>query len=142
MSYIGCCVYRTSNCNPVWSFCRSAYKIQRNSQLHAMDVSDLLIILFAIISNKFRLLIFHCSCSLSFMRYGFVGKMISVYDLDRPPLQCPEEFCYFKAPTKILQWLYMDDDVYWIDLVALFGFFFLIRVLVYFVLLWKLKSKL
>ena len=76
------------------------------------------------------------------MRYGFVGKIISIYDIHRPHLQCSEEFCYFKAPVKLLQYFNMDNDVYWINLAALFGFFLLIRGLAYFVLLWKLKSKL
>ena len=67
--------------------------------------------------------------------------MIAIYGNNRLPLECSEEFCYF-TPNKILQLFHVEHDLYWISIVALFGFILVIKVLAYFILRWKLKSKL
>ena len=67
--------------------------------------------------------------------------MLAVYGYNREPLECPNEFCFLKSPVKVLQWMDMDGAVYWIDFVALLGYFFLIRFSAFFILRWKLKSQ-
>ena len=80
-------------------------------------------------------------CYIAYTRYGFEGTMLAVYGHDRKPLECPEEFCFFKAPVKVLQWMDMDGAVYWIDLVVMMGYFCIIRFSAFFILRWRLKSQ-
>ena len=92
--------------------------------------------------QTYVIIIFCCSCYASFIRYGFVGAMIAIYGNNRLPLKCSEEFCYLSSPKKILQLFDAEHDLYWISIVALFGFILVIKLLAYFILRWKLKSKL
>ena len=76
----------------------------------------------------------------SYVRYGFEGAMIAIYGMDRPKLHCSEMYCHFRSPKKFLEEMSMDTGEYWIDALALFGLFILLRVIAYFVLRWKLHS--
>ncbi|XP_049789006.1 ATP-binding cassette sub-family G member 4-like isoform X1 [Schistocerca nitens] len=78
---------------------------------------------------------------ISYVRYGFEGTMVALYGHGRPKLKCSEMYCHFKNPKKYLEELDMGEAVYWIDAVALVGFFILIRFVTYWVFRWKLHMK-
>ncbi|XP_073989954.1 ABC transporter expressed in trachea isoform X2 [Rhodnius prolixus] len=75
----------------------------------------------------------------SYIRYGFEGCMIAIYGGNRPKLHCSEAYCHFRSPSKFLEAMDMSGVEYWIDVVALTGFFLLLRVGAYFALKLKLK---
>ncbi|PSN50348.1 ATP-binding cassette sub-family G member 1 [Blattella germanica] len=77
----------------------------------------------------------------SYIRYGFEGAMISIYGYGREKLHCSEAYCHFRNPTKFLEEMDMATAEYWIDAIALAGFFLLLRCVAYFVLRLKLHSK-
>ena len=81
------------------------------------------------------------SSYVSYTRYGFEGTVLAVYGYDREPLECPNEFCFFKSPIKILQYMGMEKEIYWIDLLSLFAYFIVVRFLTFFILRWKLNTK-
>jgi len=66
--------------------------------------------------------------------------MLAIYGYDRPSLNCPDEFCHFKTPSKFLKFMDMSHASYWIDFGVLLGFFLVIRFLTFFILRWKLRS--
>lgn len=76
---------------------------------------------------------------ISYVRYGFEGAMLSVYGFTREKLNCSEAFCRFRIPSKFLEELSMDAGDYWLDAVALVVIFILIRIIAYFVLVWKIR---
>ncbi|KAF6211239.1 hypothetical protein GE061_014355 [Apolygus lucorum] len=75
----------------------------------------------------------------SYIRYGFEGCMIAIYGGNRPKLHCSEAYCHYRSPSKFLEAMDMKGAVFWIDVVALVGFFVLLRVCAYFALKLKLK---
>ncbi|XP_057375096.1 ATP-binding cassette sub-family G member 1-like [Daphnia carinata] len=76
----------------------------------------------------------------SFFRFGFEGAMLSVYDYDRPPLNCSQPYCYFRSPHKFLETFDMDQSSYYVCIIALMINFVVIRIAGYFVLRFKLNS--
>nr|CAD7590102.1 unnamed protein product [Timema genevievae] len=76
---------------------------------------------------------------ISYIRYGFEGAMLSIYGYGRAKLKCSEAYCHFKNPATFLEELDMDQGRYWVDVVALAGFFFLLRIVAFLVLKLKLK---
>ena len=77
----------------------------------------------------------------SFFRYGYEGALVSVYGCNRTSLECPQEFCYFASPTKIMKFMNMEDAVYSMDLIFLLAFLIILRVVTFFILRWKINSK-
>jgi len=75
----------------------------------------------------------------AYVRYGFEGTMMAIYGFEREKLVCSQAYCHFKYPHKFLEELALQDAVYWIDILVLFGFFVFLRVMGYFVLKLKLK---
>ncbi|XP_032786476.2 ATP-binding cassette sub-family G member 1 [Daphnia magna] len=76
----------------------------------------------------------------SLFRHGFEGAMLSVYDYDRPPLNCSQPYCYFRYPRKILETFDMDQSSYYVSIIGLMMYFVVMRIAGYFVLRFKLKS--
>ncbi|KAG8287956.1 ATP-binding cassette sub- G member 4 [Homalodisca vitripennis] len=77
----------------------------------------------------------------SYIRYGFEGTMTAVYGFNRTSMHCSEPYCHFKIPARFLQEMDMDKAVFWVDCLALLGFFFLLRVFGYFVLKWNIYCR-
>ena len=77
----------------------------------------------------------------AYARYGFEGTILSIYSYDRESLKCSVAYCHFKHPHKLLEELNLQDGVFWIDVVALIGYFAFFRILGYFVLRYKMKSN-
>ncbi|KAB7507313.1 ATP-binding cassette sub-family G member 1 [Armadillidium nasatum] len=78
---------------------------------------------------------------LSYVRYGFEGALLSIYGFNREKLNCSEPYCHFKSPEKFLDTMDVGNIPYWANVLALFGYFLLLRVAGYFVLRWKLKAE-
>lgn len=77
---------------------------------------------------------------ISYVRYGFEGVMLAIYGFNREELKCSEDPCYNTDPDIFLKEMGMGDGVFWIDAVALFGFFVFLRLMAYVVLRLKLLS--
>ncbi|KAL1139409.1 hypothetical protein AAG570_006393 [Ranatra chinensis] len=75
----------------------------------------------------------------SYIRYGFEGCMIAIYGGNRSKLHCSEPYCHFRSPSKFLEEMDMAGAEFWVDVVALVGFFVLLRVGAYFALKLKLR---
>ncbi|KAG5883806.1 hypothetical protein JTB14_036683 [Gonioctena quinquepunctata] len=78
---------------------------------------------------------------LSYIRYGFEGTALATYGFDRPKLDCFIKYCHFKKPKSTLEELDMDNSSYLVDILALVGIFFFLRIAAFLFLKWKLKSN-
>lgn len=56
---------------------------------------------------------------ISFFQYGFDGSIQAIYGYDRNNLTCSEPFCYYRTAGKFLNAMDMEDNRYWIDVMAL-----------------------
>jgi len=74
----------------------------------------------------------------AYVRYGFEGTMQAIYGFDRQKLNCSQPYCHFKYPEKFLEELDLNNAIYWVDVLVLFGFFVLLRLAGYFVLKFRL----
>jgi len=75
----------------------------------------------------------------SFMRYAFEGSMVAVYGFERPPLDCSLPYCHFRFPVKILQQFDMQQSRFMCSFMSLLVAFFVIRLVAYLALKWKLR---
>ncbi|EAA14784.5 AGAP008945-PA, partial [Anopheles gambiae str. PEST] len=76
----------------------------------------------------------------SFVRYAFEGAVHAIYGFDRPDLDCPEVFCYFRQLKRFLQFVSMPDLAYGYDLLALAGWIVLLMGAVYLSLRRRIKQ--
>lgn len=77
----------------------------------------------------------------SYVRYAFEGTLLSIYGFGREDLDCEIEYCYFKDPVKFLEEMDVDDSKLYVDVIVLLGFFFVLRIIGYIVLRWRLRSE-
>ena len=78
---------------------------------------------------------------LSYIRYGFEATALATYGYEREKLQCFQTYCHFKNPHTTLDELDMVDSNVMLDIVALIGIFFILRIAAYLFLRWKLKTQ-
>ncbi|KAB7503421.1 hypothetical protein Anas_12765 [Armadillidium nasatum] len=78
---------------------------------------------------------------LTYVSYCYQGSFKITYGLDRNNLHCSEAFCFFKNPKKILQEFDINNSGLWFDCVILLIYFFIIRILGYFILRWKVRKE-
>nr|XP_057923277.1 ATP-binding cassette subfamily G member 4-like isoform X2 [Doryrhamphus excisus] len=76
----------------------------------------------------------------SYLRYGFEGVMISIYGMDRSLLDCKSPPCPFQQPTSVLTLINVDKAKLYIDFISLGIFFLILRLAIYLVLKYKVKS--
>ena len=82
-------------------------------------------------------------------RYAFEGVLQAVYGFDREPLKCEVkdledlaelEICkILRSPKKILEDLDVQDASFYMDVIFLFAFFVVLRIICYLVLWWRVK---
>uniref|UniRef100_A0A2P2I873 ATP-binding cassette sub-family G member 1-like n=1 Tax=Hirondellea gigas TaxID=1518452 RepID=A0A2P2I873_9CRUS len=77
---------------------------------------------------------------LSFVRYGFEGALLSVYGFGRGDLECSEAFCYLRSSSKILQTLNIEEENICLDVGMLLVYFFVVRIMGYYILRWKVRK--
>lgn len=78
---------------------------------------------------------------LSYIRYGFEATALATYGYGREKLKCFQTYCHFKDPHTTLDELDMVNSNIMLDIVALIGIFFILRIAAYLFLRWKLKTQ-
>lgn len=78
---------------------------------------------------------------LSFFRYGFEASMLSIYDNDRPPLNCSQPYCHYRSPSKLLEKFDMAESSYSLCVVGMLVYFVVLRLAGYVFLRLKLKTN-
>ncbi|KAL6443730.1 hypothetical protein ACFW04_001666 [Cataglyphis niger] len=80
---------------------------------------------------------------INFIRFSFDGTVQAIYGFHREKIRCPSHinYCHFRIPSMILEELHMSKPMFWIDVIILFSWFVVIRIIVY-VSLKKKLSKL
>lgn len=74
----------------------------------------------------------------SYVRYAFEGTLLCIYGFEREDLECNSKFCYFTDPLKFLEQMDVSEGKLYIDFIVLIAFFFILRIVGYIVLRWKL----
>lgn len=77
---------------------------------------------------------------ISFVRYGFEGAMLAIYGFDRPRMSCSVMYCHYRSPKFFLNFMGMEESVYWHDALALLGILMFMRIVAYFALRIKLHT--
>uniref|UniRef100_A0A8D8ZVH1 ATP-binding cassette sub-family G member 1 n=1 Tax=Cacopsylla melanoneura TaxID=428564 RepID=A0A8D8ZVH1_9HEMI len=78
---------------------------------------------------------------LSYIRYGFEATALATYGFGREKLKCFQTYCHFKNPETTLEELSMTHSSFFLDIVALIGIFFILRISAFVFLRWKLMSS-
>uniref|UniRef100_A0A182IJD2 Uncharacterized protein n=1 Tax=Anopheles atroparvus TaxID=41427 RepID=A0A182IJD2_ANOAO len=76
----------------------------------------------------------------SFVRYAFEGAISAIYGYDRPNLDCPEIFCYFRKLQHYLDFISMPQLAYGYDLLALFVWIVVLMLALYLSLRRRVKQ--
>lgn len=86
---------------------------------------------------------YRLAMSLSYLRYGLEGIVVSIYGDNRARLICPdsEVFCQLEDPRQLLKEMGMEHVKYWVDVLALVIMFLLFRLLSYAVLRIRLSTS-
>ncbi|CAH1370904.1 unnamed protein product [Tenebrio molitor] len=78
---------------------------------------------------------------ISYLRYGLEGFVGAIYGLERPTIYCPDDaYCHYKYPKKFLQDIAMKGDQFGNDVIALLLILFILRVIAYVLLRYKLMA--
>ncbi|KAL1509071.1 hypothetical protein ABEB36_003869 [Hypothenemus hampei] len=77
---------------------------------------------------------------ISYLRFALEGVVGAVYGLNRPKIDCPDEYCHYRDPKKFLADVAVKSDQFGNDVIALVLFWFILRTLSFVVLKYKLHS--
>ncbi|XP_069686815.1 ATP-binding cassette sub-family G member 1-like isoform X1 [Periplaneta americana] len=77
----------------------------------------------------------------SYYRYSFEAEMVNIYGNNRSKLNCSEDFCYFRSPSKILEEFHMEDVSYWHNMGVLLIWLFGSQIGLYIVLKWRVSTS-
>ncbi|PSN40866.1 ATP-binding cassette sub-family G member 4 [Blattella germanica] len=78
---------------------------------------------------------------ISYLKYGLDGVLISIYSYERQKLDCSIDYCHYTSPKKFLEALDMGHGSYWFNALILTIMFLSLRLLSYFILLYRLKHR-
>ena len=81
---------------------------------------------------------------LSYIRYGLVAIVLSIYGMNRGELTCEYQeigYCHYKNPELLLRDLGMADATLWGQIIALLSFTVAYRIVAYLVLRYRLTSE-
>ncbi|XP_050445453.1 ATP-binding cassette subfamily G member 4 [Cataglyphis hispanica] len=97
---------------------------------------------FLIAFNHMPVILYYVSY-INYFRFSFEGLVQAIYGFYREKIHCPSQvnYCHLRIPSIILEELHMSKPMFWIDVVILFSWFVVIRIIVY-VSLKKKLSKL
>jgi hypothetical protein len=76
----------------------------------------------------------------SYFRYAFEGSMQSVYGYNRPSLECPQPYCIFNSPLKLLEEFEMANAVFAYDIIALIIWIVVLQLSVLFALKCRIRN--
>jgi hypothetical protein len=82
--------------------------------------------------------------SVMMYRFSFEGIVQAIYGFERKPLDCDDEvlqMCVFSDPKTMLNELDVTDAKIYVDVLVLFVFFIVFRIISYLVLRWRIKMK-
>lgn len=87
---------------------------------------------YLILFNHMPMVLYYFSY-VNFMRYAFDALVQAIYGFQRGKLHCPTHinYCHFRIPSMILEELSMNRPTFWVDVCVIFGWFVVIRILVY-----------
>jgi len=78
---------------------------------------------------------------ISYLRYSLEGYVGAIYGMNRTTLPCEETYyCHYRYPKKFLHEIAMNGEVYSNDIIMLFFILFLVKLLAYILLRWKIRS--
>lgn len=81
--------------------------------------------------------IFH----ISFLKYGLVGLIISIFGLDREKLPCSDIYCHYAHPKQFLKDNELTSEQYSMVVLALFVIAIVVILCAYIMLKIRLKKK-
>nr|CAD7406485.1 unnamed protein product [Timema poppensis] len=78
---------------------------------------------------------------LSYLKYGLECMVWAVYGYERTGLVCNEIYCHYRSPIQFLKELDMHNNSYWYNILILVVMFFLLRLISFLILLFRLGLK-
>lgn len=76
---------------------------------------------------------------ISGLRYSMHAMVQATYGFSREKLYCPKKYCHYRMPQTILTDLSMADGKYWVDIVVLFSYYVVLKLVAYCTLKRKLS---
>jgi len=76
--------------------------------------------------------------------FSFEGIVQTIYGFNRAPLDCDNEIpqmCVFRDPLTMLHELDVTNVKIYVDVIVLGVFFVVLRIICYFILRWRIKTK-
>lgn len=67
--------------------------------------------------------------------------MLAIYGNERPLLDCPDPYCFWRSPAKFLRTMDLDQGNYWLDIVGIVVWIIVLRLAFFGILKWKLFRK-
>ncbi|XP_063235825.1 ATP-binding cassette sub-family G member 4-like [Bacillus rossius redtenbacheri] len=84
---------------------------------------------------------FHWLFHTSFLKYGVECCAWAVYGYNRSQLECREVYCHYKTPEQFLKFLDMPLEYYWFNIGILVVMFFILRLISFLILLFRLNRN-
>nr|CAD7603154.1 unnamed protein product [Timema genevievae] len=78
---------------------------------------------------------------LSYLKYGLECMVWAVYGYERTGLVCNEIYCHYRSPIQFLKEIDMHNNSYWFNIFILVVMFFLLRLISFLILLFRLGLK-
>jgi len=75
--------------------------------------------------------IFYYISYINYLKYAFDGLLQALYGYHRDKLDCYVTYCHYRIPSALLEEMNMNKPTFWIDVVVLFGYFVIFRLMSY-----------